>query len=117
MSFKLLFRLCLAALSAMPVLVASGQGTVSATYITADIPTSFSSFDATCNGNHILLQVTLPAGESYPVTGIDISYSMTALGSGQMAQQRSQVKCVNTGITEASVFSGTGAAAGTLVYN
>lgn len=95
--------------------ITQAQGTVSATYTSGHISTSYNAFDSTCNGNNILLQVTLPAGDAYPVTGIDISYNMRALGSGQMAHQRSQVKCVNTNTTEASVYSGVGAATG--VYN
>lgn len=70
------------------------QGSFSATYTAADIPTSSNAFSLTCNGSNNQLQVPLPAGESYPVTGINIAYSMTALGVGQMAHQGSQVKCV-----------------------
>jgi len=92
------------------------QGSVSATYTAADIPTSFNAFSPPCNGSSIQLQVVLPAGESYPVTGINIAYSMTALGVGQMAHQRSQVKCVNTGLTETTVYEGVGAATGTYPY-
>ena len=92
------------------------QGSVSATYTAADIPTSYNAFSPTCNGSNIQLQVALPAGESYPVTGINIAYSMTALGAGQMAHQRSQVKCVNTGITETTVYEGAGTATGTFAY-
>ncbi|HLF67620.1 MAG TPA: FG-GAP repeat protein, partial [Gammaproteobacteria bacterium] len=96
---------------------AFSQGSVSATYTAGDIPTSFNAFDASCNGNNIILQLTMPAGDAYPVTGIDISYSMTALGSGQMDHQRSQIKCVNNNTKEATVYSGVGAAAGTYNYN
>lgn len=92
------------------------QGSVSATYTAADIPTSFNVFDGACNGSKLPLQVALPAGESYPVTGINIAYSMTALGAGQMAHQRSQVKCVNTGVIESAVYEGAGTATGTFAY-
>ena len=92
------------------------QGSVSATYTAADIPTSFNAFDPGCNGSKIHLQVALPAGESYPVTGINIAYSMTAIGMGQMAHQRSQVKCVNTNLAETTVYEGVGAATGTYPY-
>jgi hypothetical protein len=92
------------------------QGSVSATYTAADIPTSFNAFSPPCNGSSIQLQLVLPAGESYPVTGINIAYSMTALGVGQMAHQRSQVKCVNTGVTESAVYEGVGSATGTFPY-
>lgn len=93
------------------------QGSVSATYTAADIPTSFNAFSPPCNGSSIQLQIALPAGESYPVTGINIAYSMTALGVGQMAHQRSQVKCVNTGLTETAVYEGVGEATGTYPYS
>lgn len=78
----------------------SGQGAVSATYTSGSIPTSYQAFDSTCNGNNIILPLTIPAGESYTITGIDINYDMTATGGGTIGQQRSQVKCINTQITE-----------------
>ncbi len=93
------------------------QGSVSATYTAADIPTSFNAFSPPCNGSSIQLQLVLPAGESYPVTGINIAYSMTALGVGQMAHQRSQVKCVNTGVIESAVYEGAGTTTGAFVYS
>ena len=95
---------------------AGAQGSTSATYTTGDIPTSADSFDITCNGNNILLSLTLPGGESYTVTGMDISYNMTS-ESGQMANQRSQIKCVNNNTNEATVYSGIGATTGTFSYN
>lgn len=95
----------------------TAQNSITATYTTGDIPTSFNTFDPSCNGNNIILSVTLPAGESYTVTGMDISYSITALGGGQMAHQRSQVKCVNNNTTEATVYSGDGATPGSFAYN
>ena len=96
---------------------AQAQGSVSATYTAGNIPTSEAVFDSTCNGNNIILSVTLPAGESYPVTGVNISYNMTALAGGQMAHQRSQVKCVTTNNTEAAVYSGVGTTGGTFNYS
>lgn len=95
----------------------SAQNFITATYTQGDIPTSSLAFDSTCNGNNIVLQLSLPAGESYLVTGIDIGYSMTALGTGKIEDQRSQVKCVNTNITEASSHNGKGATSGTFAYN
>ncbi|MBL0357266.1 MAG: hypothetical protein IPP72_10445 [Chitinophagaceae bacterium] len=96
---------------------ASAQNSITATYNLGDIPTSSFAFDSTCNGNNIVLQLSLPAGETYAVTGIDISYSMTALGSGKMEDQRSQVKCANTNITEPTSHNGRGTTTGTFVYN
>lgn len=97
---------------------AHAQGSVSATYTAGDIPTSYNAFDPSCNGNDILLQVTLPSGgDTYPVTSIRIMYTMTASGIGQMGQQRSQVKCVNTNTTELAVYSGLDVQAGTFSYD
>lgn len=96
---------------------ASAQNSITAIYSLGDIPTSSFAFDSTCNGNNIVLQLSLPAGETYAVTGIDISYSMTALGSGKMEDQRSQVKCANTNITEPTSNNGRGTTTGTFVYN
>lgn len=93
------------------------QGVLSVTYTADNIPTSFTAFDPSCNGNNIILSATLPAGDSYTVTGIDVLYNITALGNGWMVDQRSQIKCVNTNTTEATVFSGAGNSAGTFNYS
>jgi|GEM_PF-3783505 hypothetical protein len=112
---KLIYACIICLISTANIVLA--QGSISATYMAGDIPTSVASFDPSCNGNNIILSVFLPAGESYTVTGMDISYAMTAKGGGLMNQQRSQVKCVNTNTTEAAVYSGTGATSGTFSYN
>jgi hypothetical protein len=101
-------------LLSIPV-VLSGQ-TVSNTYGTGDIPTSFGSFDPACNGPGTLLSITLPAGGPLQVTGIDIAYSMTAQGGGFKSHQQSQVHCQTTHTTEATVFTGTGDVGGIQSY-
>lgn len=80
------------------------------------IPTSYNTYDEGCNGPSAELKITLPPGESFTVTGINIYYTMSAVGDGYMVDQRSKVKCVNTGITEPEYF-GVGAFAGTYTYN
>ena len=92
------------------------QGSVSATYTIDDIPTSHPSYDASCTGPSTVLSITLPVGDNYTVTGIDIAYNMTALGIGYMSDQRSQIHCQNTNTTEA-VVNGAGNNAGTITYN
>lgn len=89
---------------------------ISATYNAGDIPTSFNSFDPSCNGPSTTLTLTLPAGDNYTVTGIDVAYQMTALGSGFMSHQRSAVYCQNTDTGE-STYSGAGDSNGTFPYS
>src|SRR5688500_5598699 len=90
---------------------------VSATYENGDIPTSLGFFSDTCNGPVTALTVSLPAGGPYQVTGIDISYNMTAQGGGLKSHQRSQIRCQNTGVTESTVFEGTGNTGGVQSYS
>lgn len=90
------------------------QGMITATYA-AEIPTSYDAYDASCTGSSTAFSFSLPAGDNYTVTGIDISYSMTALSTGFKDEQRSQVHCQNTNMTE-GVVSGVGASTGTYSY-
>lgn len=92
-----------------------GQNTVSGSYA-GNIPTSFSTYDEGCNGPSAEFSITLPAGESYQITGINIAYSMTAVGEGFKLDQRSKIRCVNTGIEEPE-YSGIGATTGVQSYN
>ncbi|MBK9105580.1 MAG: hypothetical protein IPL92_13695 [Saprospiraceae bacterium] len=59
-----------------PVIL-NGQS-ISAAYSSGDIPTSFSVFDPSCNGPVTTIQITLPPGGPWQVSGIDIAYNMTA---------------------------------------
>lgn len=107
---KILFLLA----TLIPVII-TGQS-ISATYNSGDIPTSLGSYDPSCNGPLTTISITLPAGGPWIVTGIDISYNMTASGLGLMSHQRSQIHCQNSNTTEASVYQGTGNMEGTQAY-
>lgn len=89
--------------------------TATATYSAGNIATTITNYSGTCNGPTTPLVVTIPAGAS--VTGINISYNMTALGSAWRSEQRSRIHCQQTGNTEAT-FNGTGGnSAGLQAYN
>jgi len=97
-------------------MILTGQS-ISATYSTGDIPTSLGSYDPSCNGPLTTISITLPTGGPWIVTGIDISYNITAGGLGLMSHQRSQIHCQNSNTTEASVYQGTGNTGGTQAYD
>lgn len=93
------------------------QQSASATYTSGTIDTDRSftstSVSSSCPGS---LSVTIPVGAI--ITGVDVVYSMTAVGTGRMSQQRSQLRCVSTGgASEATLATGTGNATGTLAYS
>lgn len=91
------------------------QDTLTMTYELADIPTSFGAYDPSCNGPNATLVFTLPAGDNYEVTHIDIEYLMTALEGGFKSHQRSYIHCQFTGISEPE-YSGMGDAPGIQSY-
>lgn len=89
------------------------QGSISATYSLGDIPTSYSfeaiadfdDYDSSCTGSSTTLSITLPAGEAYQVTGIDIAYTMTPMGSGLEFDQQSYIYCQNSFTHESEIYS------------
>ncbi len=92
-----------------------GQNSLSATMSLGDIPTSLFAPDNSCNGSSNTLSIILPPGDNYTVTNVQVSYQMTATAPGFMADQRSQMTCINTGASE-SIISGIGNSAGTYSY-
>jgi uncharacterized protein YjdB/agmatine/peptidylarginine deiminase len=92
------------------------SGSVTATYTSSDIPTDDQFITlpgmSNCPGS---LSVTIPEGVY--VTGVDVSYAMTAIQSGYMADQRSQLRCTSTGgIAEPTLAAGSGNSTGTYYY-
>ena len=92
------------------------QNTLTASYTSADIPTSYGAYDDSCNGPSATLTISLPAGDNYTVTSVNVVYQMTALGSGLKSEQRSLIKFQNTGVEEAVETAGTGNSQGTQSY-
>ena len=90
---------------------------VTATYSSGDISTNLNAYSGTCNGPLTTLTVTLPVGGLYQVTGIDISYTMTAQGGGFKSHQRSQIHFQYAGISESTVYQGTGDIGGIQSYS
>ena len=90
---------------------------VSNTYSDGDIPTSLPPFNPTCNGPVTTLEVELPTGGPWVVTGIDIVYEMLAQNGGWKSHQRSQVYCQTTDKNESSIYSGTGDEEGVQDYS
>ncbi len=91
--------------------------TVSGTYTAGDIPTNNSSYSSTCNGPVTTLTINLPAGGPYIVSGVDVSYDMTAAGGAWMSEQQSQIYCQNTATDEGGYSSGSGLSGGTYSYS
>ncbi|MFM2392936.1 MAG: hypothetical protein RLZZ546_918 [Bacteroidota bacterium] len=92
------------------------QNTLTATYNSGDIPTTLFSYDDSCNGLAATISVTLPPGDRYGVLSTQVSYSMTASGAGFMADQRSKLICISTGVSEVEAI-GVGNSNGTMLYN
>jgi hypothetical protein len=93
--------------------VALGQS-VSVTYTAGDIPTDYQSpwvGPSSCPGE---MTVTIPAGNW--ITGIDVSYSMTAQNVAYMSEQRSRLFSPTLGTGEDSYATGSGTG-GTMSYN
>ncbi|MDX1479906.1 MAG: hypothetical protein R3301_19485, partial [Saprospiraceae bacterium] len=91
------------------------QDTLTAIYA-GEIPTYDLVYDNSCNGPATTLSVMLPAGDNFEVTNVHIAYTMTAATNGWMSDQRSKVRCVNSGVEE-SEQSGAGDTPGTMVYD
>jgi len=99
------------------ITVASFSTSSSATYALGNIPTQFGfqtiSQSSACPG---ILSVNVPTGAM--ITGVDVSYQMTALNNAWKSDQRSQLRCVSPGGgSEQAVFSGTGNSAGLQTYS
>lgn len=95
--------------------VAIGQ---SPTYSLGNIPTTYSSNVTTESVAIAPGEFTVTIPEGAVITGVDVSYSMTARNWGWISEQRSFLKCVSPGGTvEAAVTSGTENTEGTHHYN
>lgn len=88
------------------------------TYSTGDIPTSFQNYSATCNGPSSVLTITLPAGGPWLVTSVDISYDMTASNGAWLSEQMSKIHCQNNNNSETNFIPGPNTnTEGTHTYN
>lgn len=94
---------------------ANSQSIIS-TYALGDIPTSYNAYDATCNGPDSTVVITLPPVGLHTISSIDVVYDFTATGAAWIEDQRSQIHCQNTSLTEA-IFSGSIQNPSTEYYN
>jgi hypothetical protein len=108
-------KIILSLLISLPISL-MGQS-MTGTYEDGDISTGFNAYDPACNGPLTTLQFTLPGGNLWQVTGVDIEYSMTAQSGGWKSHQRSQIHCQNSSMTEAGVYQGTGDTGGIQAYD
>jgi len=92
------------------------ENTISNTFNSGDIPTSYLNYDSACNLPSTLAIMLPKVDSTFQVSGIDISYSMTALGNGRKVQQKSQVFCYNTNKLEPEVYSGIDPTTGKMEY-
>lgn len=91
--------------------IGQAQHSITATYTSGDIPTSYLNYNSTCTGPTTTLDVQLPSqAGSYEVVGIDIRYDFVAHSGGFIGDQQSQVFCSSTGTLESGIYSGTGTA-------
>jgi hypothetical protein len=97
---------------------ALAQFSVSATYTAGDILSEYNtapSGPSSCPG---FLTVNIPTGAAIVITGVNVSYSVTATGGGWLSEQRSRIRCTNAGgISESVFYSGSGTTGGTWNYN
>jgi hypothetical protein len=96
----------------------SSSGSVSATYTAGNGNSlyNFSPTTATNSSCPIPLSVSIPAGAT--ITGVNVSYNMTAANGAYMSEQQTYVKCTNAGgASEASMSAGAGDLGGTMPYN
>ncbi len=112
-------RILLAVVLATAMLGSSlNAQTVSGTYTSGHIPTSYPDYDPTCTGPVTTLSIALPSTVgTYEITEIDIIYDMTAtsLTGGATEDQRSQLYCQNTSMAE--LFTeGPSGGGGTVTY-
>ncbi|MFN4298182.1 MAG: fibronectin type III domain-containing protein [Thermaurantimonas sp.] len=91
------------------------SGSQTFTYTAGDIQSdrNFTALpgSSACPG---VMTINLPLGVT--VDSIRVEYNFTAVGSGWMSEQRSQLRCITTGQSEAQLFSGTGTTTGTMTY-
>jgi hypothetical protein len=96
------------------VFTSKGQS-VSVTYTDGDIETDRNFISASgyseCPGE---LTVTIPEGNW--ITGVDVSYSMTAASGAWKSEQRSRLYSPTTGQGEPDYYSGSGNSGGTFTY-
>jgi hypothetical protein len=93
-------------------------GQISTTYTAGDINTQYNNSGVTttsttsCPGS---LSINVPTG--YKIKSTAVSYTMSTVSNGWMAEQRSLLACTTNSTTEASVASGSGSSTGTYSYN
>jgi len=92
------------------------QNAVSATY-GIEIPTNYSTFGFNYNCSVGYLSLSLPAGKTYNVTSVTVTYKMTALNFGRQADQFSSIEFLNTNTEEATEAQNNITAAGTFIYS
>lgn len=90
---------------------------ISNTFSMGDIWTSFGSYQPNCDGPEGDLSITLPQGGPWSVTGVDITYNMTAQNGGWKSHQRSNIRFQNTATVEDSIYQGVGDIGGVQIYN
>jgi len=75
------------------------QGSVSATY-SSSIPTSQGFWDFNCNGFSSRLYITLPVGENFDITSIDLDYDFVSVAPNNPTSQQSYLYFENTGASD-----------------
>ncbi|WP_236976947.1 fibronectin type III domain-containing protein [Membranihabitans maritimus] len=96
--------------------VIRAQETLMATYSSGDLPLDYNGLYNDCSGE---ISITLPSGGFYEVTGIDVEYSIEAVGEpfyGFINEQNSRIYFTNESSAE-SWFQGSGFEPGTQEYS
>ncbi len=99
-------------LSVVIFLGSLNAGSVTATYTNGDIPTGDNG-----GGCPQLESLVFSVPANNLVTGVDVTYNMTAQNSGWKSEQRSQIRYVEGNVDEGGYISGTGNSSGTQTYS
>ncbi|HHN47422.1 MAG TPA: hypothetical protein ENN08_00545 [Bacteroidales bacterium] len=99
------------------IAIATTQQSASASYVAGDIPTDY-GFQSLPGKSTCPASLTVNIPPQAIISGVDVSYQMSAQNWGWMSEQRSQLRCVSTGGTsEATLAQGVGDAGGVYSYN
>jgi len=94
--------------------------TQSATYSGGDIPTAENNWpgdNGACTAAVLTVTIPLASNEVAEVTGVDVTYEMTAQNSGWKSEQNSQIYYVEGSSDEGAYAQGSGSSSGVQTYS
>ncbi|MEL6986447.1 MAG: hypothetical protein AAGK97_01345 [Bacteroidota bacterium] len=110
----MLKRITLLSICLIYFVTLNAQNSISVTEF-SPIPSSIGVFDPDCSANTSRrIIITLPAGETFEITGIDISYEIQAVGSNIPALQQSRIRYREANVTEPQFYGSSNVTQGAL---